>query len=62
MGYQIIEPYSNVTIPNGLGVGFNSNRPIYLTVDQAFQNLRKILRKMLRPMLYIQKKLELLRN
>ena len=43
MGYQIIEPYSNVTIPNGLGVGFNSKRPIYLTVDQAFQNLRNLL-------------------
>lgn len=43
MGYQIIEPYSNVTIPNGLGVGFNSNNSIYLTVDQAFQNLKNLL-------------------
>jgi len=43
MGYQVIQPYVNVSIPNALGIGINSITPIYLTTEQAFENLKNLL-------------------
>jgi phage baseplate assembly protein W len=43
MGYRIIEPLINTSNIVPLGVPINSFGPIYLTIDQAFQNLKTLL-------------------
>lgn len=43
MGYQVIQPYINVSVPNALGIGINSITPIYLTTEQALENLKNLL-------------------
>lgn len=43
MGYRIIQPYVNVSIPNALGIGINSITPIYVTTEQAYENLKNLL-------------------
>jgi len=43
MPYQVIEPLTNPAELIPLGVGLQSFTPIYLTTDQAFENLKTLL-------------------
>jgi phage baseplate assembly protein W len=43
MPYQVIEPLINPADITPLGLGLSSFTPIYLTTDQAFENLKTLL-------------------
>ena len=43
MAYQVIEPLVNPADIKPLGVALQSFTPIYLTTDQAFENLKTLL-------------------
>ena len=43
MPYQVIEPLVDPASSAALGVGLQSLTPIYLTTDQAFENLKTLL-------------------
>lgn len=43
MPYQVIEPLVDPANSAALGVGLQSFNPIYLTTDQAFENLKTLL-------------------
>lgn len=43
MPYQVIEPLVNAADVTPLGLGLSSFTPIYLTTDQAFENLKTLL-------------------
>jgi phage baseplate assembly protein W len=43
MAYQIIEPLIDTSNITALGIPINGFKPIYLTNDQAFQNLKTLL-------------------
>ena len=43
MPYQVIEPLINPADITSLGVALQSFTPIYLTTDQAFENLKTLL-------------------
>ena len=43
MAYQIIEPLVNPADIKPLGIALQSFTPIYLTTDQAFENLKTLL-------------------